>query len=339
MSAEAPTDGSGVSVIIPAYNASAFLGETLKSVFDQTAAPGEVIVVDDSSTDDTVAIARAFGARVITVPNGGPSAARNVGTMAASGEYIAFLDADDLWAPEKLQAQLRALQSFARPAFAFTDYRLFSERGINKNGELRRYSAFRRSARRVPGTSLMLLESNLSEPVLTDSYIPPSAVLLRRADVLCVGGFDETLRVTEDYEFYLRLLRNIPAVGVMEPLFLYRRHAGQATANAVWGKAGFFEVARRVAAAPDRYPPADVLHLERTDYQRHYLVGEQHARLGQLDEAVVSIRCSLKSKPTMRGRVFLIGLNVARSKIGRRVFSTIRSLWRSRPKRASRIAG
>src|SRR6266852_6361254 len=100
--------GPLVSVIIPAYNAERFIDETLESVFKQTHDHLELILVDDGSTDGTGAQVRAYGDRVrfIRQVNAGAGAARNRGLEVATGDYIAFLDADDLWRPEKLEVQL-----------------------------------------------------------------------------------------------------------------------------------------------------------------------------------------------------------------------------------------
>lgn len=338
---EAGADCVRVSVVIPAYNAAAFLDATLRSVINQSAAPAEIIVVDDGSTDDTAAIAGAFGARVIptALPRSGPAAARNTGTHAASGEYIAYLDADDVWAPQKLACQLQALAAFGRPAFSFTDYRLFDENGVTRHAELLRYAAFRQTAKKIVGSSNMLIAADASRPALTDSYFPPSAVLVRRVDVLAAGGFDETLRMAEDYDFYLRLLRLVPGVAVMQPLFFYRRHAGQATADAIQGKAGFFDVAARVAAAPGRYPSADVRYIARAEYARRYQLGLAQARLAHFDDAVESFERSLKCRPTARAAFGLCGSMLARSKLGRTVFSTVRTIWKRRPRKRSPVTG
>jgi glycosyltransferase involved in cell wall biosynthesis len=237
--------------VIPAFNAAEFLGATLQSVVNQSQRPYEIIVVDDGSTDATPEIARSFGVTLISGANAGVSAARNVGVKAASGEYIAYLDADDVWTPDKLAIQSAALASYTLPAFSFTDYRLFDDRGVwRKKSELRGHWAFRKIVGNRSGQADLVIEARGKEPVLYDSYIPPSSVLVRRADVLAVGGFDESLRVTEDYEFYLRLFKRLSAVVVMKPLLLYRRHASQVTAKGPAMKAGFFPVARRVAAAP-----------------------------------------------------------------------------------------
>ncbi|MBV1799994.1 glycosyltransferase [Siccirubricoccus sp. G192] len=97
-----------VSVIIPAYNAARSLPRTIDSVLAQTVPPAEIIVVDDGSADETAAVAEAYGdrVRVIRKPNGGPASARNLGAREATGEWLALLDADDQWLPEKLERQL-----------------------------------------------------------------------------------------------------------------------------------------------------------------------------------------------------------------------------------------
>ena len=108
-----PNRYSSIDVIIPAYNASKYIAETIESVLAQTLLPNKIIIVDDGSTDDTVEIVEKFYfdlIEVISIPNGGVSQARNVGIHASNADYIAFLDADDLWEPEKLSAQAQALE-------------------------------------------------------------------------------------------------------------------------------------------------------------------------------------------------------------------------------------
>jgi glycosyltransferase involved in cell wall biosynthesis len=102
-----------VSVVIPAWNAERFIAQAIGSVLDQTAPPGEIVVVDDGSTDATAAIAGSIGAlvRVVRRPHEGPGATRNAGVAASSGRYLAFLDADDLWLPPKLERQLAVLET------------------------------------------------------------------------------------------------------------------------------------------------------------------------------------------------------------------------------------
>jgi len=116
-----------VSVVIPCFNAARFLSETIQSVFAQTVLPKEILIIDDGSTDDSRRIAESFGGsvRVIVQNNQGESVARNRGIEEAQGEWIAFLDADDLWEPVKLQRQLELLNRDSTAKFCFTGYRLF----------------------------------------------------------------------------------------------------------------------------------------------------------------------------------------------------------------------
>ena len=133
--APSPAASPCVSVIIPAYNAAAHLAPCLASVRVQRGDfTLDTLVIDDGSRDDTVAIARGqAGVRVITQANRGPSAARNAGIAATTGEFIAFLDADDLWPVGKLDAQLDVLTRHPDAALAFGDCRQFDARVLQEN--------------------------------------------------------------------------------------------------------------------------------------------------------------------------------------------------------------
>src|ERR1700760_1597013 len=100
---------SSVTVVIPAYNAEAWVGDAIRSALNQTCPPGEIIVVDDGSSDATASRAAEYPVRVIRQSNAGPGAARTTGIRASSGEWIALLDADDCWLPSKLERQLPLL--------------------------------------------------------------------------------------------------------------------------------------------------------------------------------------------------------------------------------------
>jgi glycosyltransferase involved in cell wall biosynthesis len=325
-----------ISVVIPAYNAAAYLPDTLRSIAAQSLRPLEVVVVDDGSTDDTAAIARSFGVRVITQTNGGISMARNTGTQAARGEYIAFLDSDDLWAPQKLAVQFASLQSYGKPAFSFTDFRVFDELGVHRRSGLLTHQAFRKTAKfagRKNDRGDLIIVDDGRKPVLPDCYIQPSSSLVRRADIIAIGGFDASIPVSEDYDFFLRLFKIVPAVAVMESLMLYRRHANQETSNAIKFKLAQFDIAQRMAAAPQKYPVGDVIHMGSTDFLRYYRLGMEQARGENFVAAIHSFKQSLAARPTVRAGAALVGAWACRTAPGHQVFIFVRAIWKYVDKR------
>src|SRR5690606_34001769 len=177
---------ASVAVVIPVHDGEAFLAETLASVAAQTLPAAEVIVVDDGSTDRSAAVARAAGARVLQQANAGPGAARNRGAAASTSELIAFLDADDLFEPDKLARQVAALASAPDAAGACSDALVL---GGPRDGTRRN------AGRRLPPV-LRLRDLLHANPVIA------SSVVLRRSAFAAAGGFDEdpVLIATEDYD-------------------------------------------------------------------------------------------------------------------------------------------
>lgn len=199
-----------VSVVIPTRNRAALLGRTLRSVCAQQGVDLEVVVVDDASADGTAALAAAADPRVVVVRNARPagvSTARNRGIAVARGGWIAFCDDDDLWAPEKLAAQLAAAQE-AGAGWVYTG-------DVNVDGRLRVLSG---APPPDPGEVTATLAH--SNPIASGG----SNVVVR-ADVLAAtGGFDPALRRTEDWDLWLRLVRTGPPAWVCRPLVAYRFH-------------------------------------------------------------------------------------------------------------------
>lgn len=187
-----------VSVVIPAYNAAAFIGRTLDTVRAQTFKEYETILVDDGSTDGTADVARAYLMRhglrgqVIRQENRGIAAARNTGMRAAAGTYVALLDHDDLWSPEKLAA---VMTEFRRHTGVDL---VCHEESITREGHVVRVTR-----RRLP-------LGNLYEALLFDgNLLSPSATTFRREVALALGGFDERAEylTVEDYDFWMRFSR------------------------------------------------------------------------------------------------------------------------------------
>ncbi len=215
-----------VSVIIPCYNGEKFITETVQSVLDQTVAVREVIVIDDGSKDRSAAIVRSMkdqrasgeapAMTLMQQANAGESKARNVGIAAARGAYIALLDADDLWLPEKIARQMALL--VALPTAAAVHTRVFNfERTLDDRGRAE-------------------TERSKDDPTVADlieyHYVSPSSVLIRR-EAVDKGKlrFDETTRHSEDMLFMADLRLVGPLRMVDEPLVAKRVHGGQQTRN------------------------------------------------------------------------------------------------------------
>lgn len=252
-----------VTVVMTCYNHGSYLPEAITSIRAQTWTNIEMILVDDGSTDETAAIAAQFDdVHYIWQANQGPSGARNTAIAAAQGEFIAFLDADDLFYPDGIEAGVRSL--LANPQCAFT---------FGRN-------------RRVRMDGRILLE-DVMHPLDTDAYatflrrniIGSHASILYRTDILrAVGGFNVTLRACEDHELYLRIVRQYPFCRHETFVTDYRFHNTNSTRNAA-RMLGWYRQMDRM--------------------QRPYIVGNQR-RIAALD-AGTRIACDYYAVLAMKG--------------------------------------
>lgn len=206
-----------VSVIIPTYNYGHFIGEAIESASAQTFPVSEIIVVDNDSTDDTESVVRGFGERVtyIREPNLGVSAARNKGIESSKGDFIAFLDADDTWLPQKIEKQIAKMLDDPEIGVVHCGLREFD----NASGET--------LALHLDGSEGWVADEMLlfSTPTIIG---PGGTILVRREVFENVGGFDTRLTNGEDWEFCLRVARNYKIGFVAEPLVNYRNHGKNA---------------------------------------------------------------------------------------------------------------
>jgi glycosyltransferase involved in cell wall biosynthesis len=234
---------SSVSVIIPTYNRAHCVGDSIRSALAQTVPPLEVIVVDDGSTDPTKEVVARFGApvRCICKTNGGVSSARNAGIAAAHGEWIALLDADDLWEPEKLAVQLAVHAALPEAGWSFTDHRttdLVGNELPGRQGFVRDFPAFddtglspneyfARTMSRVEvvaaGRQYQVWHGDAYRLLFDGNFVFPSCVMVRREVAARAGPWDESFRVAEDTEWFHRLAAVAPAAVIMSPLMSWRR--------------------------------------------------------------------------------------------------------------------
>lgn len=202
---------SSVSVIIPAYNYARFLPEAIDSALSQTLKPLEVIVVDDGSTDDTEAVLERYAGEIhiIKQRNAGVSAARNAGIRASRGELIAFLDADDMWLPTKLERQVAHLN--AHPGTGLVHCGLYYCKGTQRTHP-------RSGRERFQGACYA--EFFADRP----SYPSTPTILVLRSALYGAGLFDEALHRSEDLDMWIQLAREYEFGYVDEPLVLVRLH-------------------------------------------------------------------------------------------------------------------
>lgn len=196
-----------VSVIIPTFNRYRLVGEAVASALAQQKVESEVIVVDDGSVDDTPSVLAAFGTaiRLVCQPHRGVSSARNTGIRAATGEWIAFLDSDDLWLPRKLRTQLDFLGE--QPRFKICQ----TEETWIRNGRQLNPKSYHQKPK-----------GHCFPKLLERCLISPSAVVIHRELFDEVGFFDESLPACEDYDLWLRIGYRYPIGLVEEPLTIKR---------------------------------------------------------------------------------------------------------------------
>lgn len=213
-----------VSIIMPAFNVERHIADSIRSVSEQTFADWELVVVDDGSTDRTAGIVHELAAedtRIIYVrrQNGGQGAARNTGIQHASGSVVAFIDADDLWLPQKLERQLAVMKDTAVD-LVYCDGYVFYDDGTPECSEF-----FAIVPGRTDGATMFPL-------LFAYNRIATLSVVARRDALERVGLFDENRRLQncEDYELWLRLARaGSTFYGMTDKLVRYRRHSASST--------------------------------------------------------------------------------------------------------------
>lgn len=207
-----------VVVIVPLYNGSRFIADTLQSVIRQTRQPDEIILVDDGSTDDGASIAISIAGhlphfRLVTKPNGGQSSARNLGVEVSKSSLIALLDQDDIWHPRHIEKLVEPFENIASDGLGWT-YSNVDE--IDSNGRL--VSRNFLDTKNHP-------KKNIYQCIREDMFILPGSSLIRREVFDIIGGFDHDLIGYEDDDFFLRAFRaGFHSEFIDEPLIRWRIH-------------------------------------------------------------------------------------------------------------------
>jgi glycosyltransferase involved in cell wall biosynthesis len=242
-----------ISVIIPAYNATRTILETIHSVQQQTVSDFEMIVINDGSTDALLAELETVSdprLKVFSYDNGGLSVARNRGLAHATGEFIAFLDADDLWTPDKLELQLAALQRHPQAGVAYSGTYYMDELGqsfhIDQN---------------------VSLSGNVYANLLVSNFLAHgSNPLIRRTAIDSVGEFNPAVSGAADWDYWLRLAANWEFVAVPKAQIFYRQSSSSMSSKVEFMERCQLEV---IEQAFDR-APARLQHLKKQSLAKIY---------------------------------------------------------------------
>lgn len=242
-----------ISVIIPVYNGERTIKETVKSVLDQSFTDLEIILINDGSQDGTLEVVYSIKdsrLKVFSFENAGVAVSRNRGVERACGEYIAFLDADDLWTQDKLAAQLTALQHNPQAAVAYSlvDY-------IDEMGD------FLHHGHRIK------INGNAYQQMLVENLLENgSNPLIRREAIIEVGGFDGSLTPAEDWDMWLRLAAGYEFVAVPCPQILYRTLSRSGSTNVLKMETAGVQL---IEKAFNR-APVSLQHLRKRAYATFY---------------------------------------------------------------------
>ncbi len=273
-----------VSVVIPAYNAMRFLPQAVESALAQTWRDFELLVVDDGSSDNTGEWAAQHHdgrVRLIRQANQGAATARNTGILEAKGEYIAFLDADDLWEPTKLEKQVMRLEAQPEVGLVHTAIRYIDENG--------------REINRVLGTQG---DGDVWKEVVVHNPVRcGSTPLVRRECFEKVGVFDPGLSFSEDWDMWIRISAHYHFAVLSEPLVLYRQHG----ANMTKGYRAIMPNFAKIIERAFQNTPAEHKPLKREAYGRAYLFAAGRAfGAGDPAEASALLRQAFEHYPKLR---------------------------------------
>jgi len=295
-SQEAALEPRLVSIVIPAWNAARSLPRAIDSVLAQTWARREIIVVDDGSTDNSLALLAGYGdqVRVVSQANGGPAAARNRGLRETQGQYVAFLDADDHWLPEKLERQVALIN--ARPDLGFCST---ATAVVDMQGEpVRDWSC-----------------CDAAEPLLETLFMHSAAVsgstsgvLARRELLLEAGGFDARLRGFEDPDLWIRLAARTGYACIPEALTVVVRTPNSVSGNLPAMCAATLASFRKNRALLPSTKRGRYWHAACAGALADYAKGAYRA--GQRGQALAWLLQALWHSPVRRGRLVL-GLMLA----------------------------
>lgn len=291
-----------VSVVVPAYNNADYTVETVASVLAQTYGNREIIVVDDGSTDHTRDALKKFGdeIRYVYKENGGACSARNLGIGMSTGVYVACLDCDDLWLPEKLAYSVAALDANPQAGFVFTGCYLIDGTGCSI-GQVQ---------------NLCDSAGDAFRGMLAGGAVPAPSVVMRRKCLEEVGLFDEKIFIPADLDLWLRLARRYPVCRVDAPLSKYRMDSNYTLKNIRLSLDEHLYVLDKLSTEEGGVPPG----LEEKVRRRFlYMHAMMYRKIDDVDHARQTLKRALEECPFS----WSIFANYAMSLVGLRAWNWV----------------
>ncbi len=293
-----------ISAVIPAYNSAKFLADAVKSINDQTSPIHEIIIIDDGSTDNTEEIAASLPGNIVYFkqPNQGPSAARNKGIEMAKGDWIAFLDADDQWTPDKTALQLDTLTKTPSLKLIAGDMaeincndQITVESVLAKHQLLNEFKTFNGTA--IPNALAKLVKKN---------FIPTGTVLVERNTLMEVGLFNPDIRFGEDLELWAKIAAQHSITCLPNILMLRRKHgenATEASEKMLLDLTKVMESLRRQLSPQLQNQGIAANELVATNY---WTLGYWYFTSGEIHKAKSAFRISLERHWTLRSSFYYL---------------------------------
>lgn len=291
-----------VSVVIPTYNRARFLPAAVASVRAQTYPCAEIVIVDDGSTDDTADVVAGLGPgiRYIWQANAGPAAARNRGIHEATGDYVAFLDTDDRWLPEKTALQVAVLQRESTVALVSADMAIEDETGtmqVTSNFQHRGLQTMfvELDGRPIPDAPRLLLKIN---------FINTSTAIARRSVLLALNGFDERLRYGEDLELWLRIAAQHGIACVPSVQELRVEHSSNVTKSIEPMLKGYVRMAEVIREWARNHMPAWGISADRYVAAMQADLGYWYFTQERMAETRLAMLRSWRERPNVRAALY-----------------------------------
>jgi len=283
-----------ITAIIPTYNRASFISDAIASILDQSRPIDEIIVVDDGSTDNTNILLKSFGNRInyIKQRNCGPGAARNRGIREASGDYIAFLDSDDLWVKDKTEIQLDFFNRHRHIDLVFGDMSNFSETVHDDGPEIKNKDIH---------DYLESHSANLDKIldfIIEENVIPTPSVMMKRECIQRIGFFDENLKIAEDFDYWIRASL-VCRIGFINAVLVKRRkHPGNLVNDWVNRNLADIIVLSRISSKKNIISPQTQKLLEQKFARIHYDLGSYYFKKRDFKNAYFHLNRELPNSRT-----------------------------------------